>query len=524
MAVYKHGVYVTEQPTGVVAPVQSTAGLQVVIGTAPINRASDPYHCTNTPMLANTLKGATAAVGYSNDYDKYTICQSMGACFKVMGVAPVILINVLDPNKHKKDMAETTVQVNSGVATVEQKDILLDKLVVKSASTTLTAGTDYTAAFDDDGYVTIAIIPGGKAASATSLTVSGVQIDPDAVTAADIVGGVNAKGVETGMEVIRQIYPALNMTPGILLAPGWSENATVAAGLQAKTGNINGVFRAVCIVDIDSSATGATTYTEVKQQKEKQAVTSPNCYPVWLYAKVGDVVYAGSAMAAALTVATDAANGDIPYVSPSNKTLAISAACLKDGTEVLLDQEQANVVNSFGVATWLNMNGFRLWGNNTACYPGNTDPKDRWFSVRRFMSWDDNTFIQTYFQKVDDPLNKRLIEALVDSENVRGNSFVSRGISPCSPFRSLRPHCPWDPASQGHGTLPQPGPAYPGKRNGRPACGAFSCCRDAPGERSPEQKRPDPENLLPWQPCTGPRLPECCKDHFPIRLPERKAG
>ena len=41
MAVYKHGVYVTEQPTGVVAPVQSTAGLQVVIGTAPINRASD---------------------------------------------------------------------------------------------------------------------------------------------------------------------------------------------------------------------------------------------------------------------------------------------------------------------------------------------------------------------------------------------------------------------------------------------------------------------------------------------------
>lgn len=145
-------------------------------------------------------------------------------------------------------------------------------------------------------------------------------------------------------------------------------------------------------------------------------------------AKVGDVIYAGSAMAAAATVATDANNGDIPNVSPDNKPISISAACLKDGTEVLLDQEQANVVNSFGVATWLNMNGFRLWGNNTACYPGNTDPKDRWFSVRRFFCWDDNTFIQTYFQKVSDPLNKRLIEALVDSENVRGNSFVSRGI------------------------------------------------------------------------------------------------
>ena len=341
--------------------------------------------------------------------------------------------NVLDPNKHKKNLPEKTVQVNDGVAVVEEKDILLDKLTVKAEETPLAAGTDYTAAFDDNGYVNIVVIPGGAGDSATSLTVSGVQIDPTAVTPADIVGAVTAAGVESGMEVIRQIFPKLNMTPGILLAPGWSENALVSAGLQAKTSHINGVFNCVCIVDIDSSTAGATKYDDVKRQKEKQAVTSANCYAVWLYAKVGDVIYAGSAMAAAATVATDANNGDIPNVSPDNKPISISAACLKDGTEVLLDQEQANVVNSFGVATWLNMNGFRLWGNNTACYPGNTDPKDRWFSVRRFFCWDDNTFIQTYFQKVSDPLNKRLIEALVDSENVRGNSFVSRGI--CARYR-----------------------------------------------------------------------------------------
>ena len=39
-----------------------------------------------------------------------------------------------------------------------------------------------------------------------------------------------------------------------------------------------------------------------------------------------------------------------------------------------------------------------------------------------------NTFILTYFQKVDSPANKRLIEAIVDSENVRGNGFVARGV------------------------------------------------------------------------------------------------
>ena len=98
---YKHGVYVAEQGTSIVAPVTATAGLQVVIGTAPINRASDPYHCTNTPMLANTLAGATAAVGYDDDYEKYTVCQSMGASFKVVGVSPMILINVLEKSAGK---------------------------------------------------------------------------------------------------------------------------------------------------------------------------------------------------------------------------------------------------------------------------------------------------------------------------------------------------------------------------------------------------------------------------------------
>jgi hypothetical protein len=103
-------------------------------------------------------------------------------------------------------------------------------------------------------------------------------------------------------------------------------------------------------------------------------------------------------------------------------------ACLADGTEVVLDQDQANTINGYGVATFLNMNGFRLWGNNTAAYPGNTDPKDRWFSVKRFMTWAANTFILTYFQKVDSPANTRLIEAIVDSENVRGNGFVARDV------------------------------------------------------------------------------------------------
>ena len=49
-------------------------------------------------------------------------------------------------------------------APLEEKDILLDKLTVKAEETPLAAGTDYTAAFDDNGYVNIVVIPGGAGA------------------------------------------------------------------------------------------------------------------------------------------------------------------------------------------------------------------------------------------------------------------------------------------------------------------------------------------------------------------------
>lgn len=430
MANYKHGVYTSEQATSMSAPVSGSAGLQVIVGTAPVNRLKDPAAAVNVPLLVNNYKEAVEAVGYDKDFAKYTLCEAISANFSVVGTGPLVLINVLDPAKHTENLTGETVAVNSGIGLLNVTGVLLDTLNMQAdGETTLTQGTDYTAAFNDDGTVNIVLLPTGAGASATTLTVSGKKIDAGKVTAADIVGGVDGStGKETGLEVVRQVYPKLSMTPGILVAPRFSADATVAAALQAKTHEINGVFGAVCIVDIKSGAGGASKYTDVKTTKEAQAVSAASAYAVWPYAKVGDVVYSGSALAAALTAYTDAVNDDTPNVSPSNKTISISAACLPDGTEVVLDQEQANTVNSFGVATWLNMNGFRLWGNNTAAYPGNTDPKDRWFSVRRFMTWAANSFILTYFQKVDSPANKRLIEAIVDSENVRGNSFVARGV------------------------------------------------------------------------------------------------
>lgn len=204
----------------------------------------------------------------------------------------------------------------------------------------------------------------------------------------------------------------------------------VAAALQAKTGKINGNFDCNTYLDIAADSTGATVYTAVKTAKEKLGASSNHAAVFWPKGAVGEKIYCLSAMAAAETAATDAANGDVPYESPSNKDLKITATVLDDGTEVALDQEQANLLNGQGVITAINANGFKLWGNNTAAYPSTTDPKDRWLAVRRFFDWDGNNFILTYFQKVDKPGNTRLIQSIVDSQNIIGNGYVAGTTAP----------------------------------------------------------------------------------------------
>lgn len=431
----KHGVFITEEATAVTVPRESSSAVQVVIGTAPINQVDDPSAVVNVPILANSAAEAIKALGYSEDFSNYTLCQTMYATKDLYQVSPVVYINVLNPDTHKAALTEATIEVSDLQAVVETKGVLKKNLVVKVPSstqggtpTTLTVDDDYTLSFDNDGNMVITLIATGAGAAATSLLVSGYKLDPSAVTASDVIGAVNAStGAETGMEVIRQIYPKLGVVPGILLAPGWSQIATVGIALQAKAVNINGVFKAVAYIDIPTDSTnGARKYTDVNTVKNSCGFTSEYSYPLWPCAKVGDHILAMSAVAAARTAYTDAENDDVPSNSPSNKPMAITGTCLADGTEVVLDQDQGTTVNGYGVATAININGFRLWGNYTGAYPASGDAKDIWINVRRMFNWQGNNFILTYFDKVDDPMNFVLVENIVDSENIRCAAYAPK--------------------------------------------------------------------------------------------------
>lgn len=430
---YQHGVYVEENATSITAPLTADSAVQVVVGTAPINLINKPEEAVNKPILVNSFAEAQQKIGYSNSFDKFTICQSVDASFRVFNVAPLVLINVLNPEKHNIAVTGEIKDIADSQVLIEKEGILLDDdFIVKSEDevTPYTKDTDYTAEFDNNGYVLVKVVHGGKIATdeETKLTFAYKQLDPTAVTENDIVGGYEeATGKYTGLENISQIYPRLGIIPGLILCPGWSHKPTIGAAMTAKCEGINGTFKANCIKDIDTSKdNGAVVYTDTAAWKNNNSYTHKHDIVCWPKARVGNKKYYMSALVAALIAYTDAQNDGVPYVSPSNKSLRITGTLLEDGTEVFLDQVQANTLNSNGIVTAININGWKLWGNNTGIYPSSTDIKDRFIPVRRMFDWWSNTFILTYFQKVDNPLNTRLIESLVDSENIRANGFKAR--------------------------------------------------------------------------------------------------
>lgn len=425
---YQHGIYVQENPTSVVPPIVSNSGVQVVVGTAPINLAKDPLGVVNKPIIAYSWKEAIENLGYSDDWDNYTLCEVMDASFRRIGVAPVIFINVLDPEIHKTTNTETVTLTNDeGI--IETFGIVLDSVIVKDsgAVTTYDKDTDYTVAFNSDGYLVVSIIDGGLIpVETTELTVEFDKIDPSLVDQDDIIGGYDVvTGKYIGLEVISQVYPRLGIVPGLILTPGYSQIPEVASVIDVKSEVINGSFNCMNVLDIDSST--VKSYQDAPTWKNTNAYISKRSILCWPKAKIGEKAYWFSSIIAAITAYTDAQNNNVPYVSPSNKPLPITATVLADGTEVYLDQLQANFLNGAGIVTAININGWRAWGNNTAAYPSTTDPKDRFIPIRRIFDWWGNTFILTYFQKVDDPGNYRLIESVVDSENIRGNGLQARG-------------------------------------------------------------------------------------------------
>lgn len=419
MTGYQHGVYAHELPTSIKPPVKSTAGLTVIVGTAPIHLTDDPTSLVNKPMLGYTYGECVKKMGYLNDFDKYTICEAVSSHFALFAVAPLVMINVLDPEKHSK-VGNKQLNVTRNEAVLKEDGVLKSTVVIKSVDDTTTyPTTDYEVEFDDNGHLHI------FTSVANEIKVEYKKVDPTMVTAADIIGGVAQNGTLKGLELINEVFPRFREVPGIIIAPKYSTDSAVAAVMKAKASNINGLFKAVAFADISTDE--VKDYTQVPMVKNQNNLDNENLIIFWPKVSLGGKQYHMSTQVASLVNFIDASNQGYPFEEFSNKNLQMDAAVLADGTEILLSLEQANYLNGQGIVTALNwVGGWRAWGHRTSVYPTNTDPKDAFISVRRVFIYEQNQFILSFWQNVDKPGNTKLIENVVDSKNIDLNSKKAR--------------------------------------------------------------------------------------------------
>jgi phage tail sheath protein FI len=426
---FKHGVYQYELPTSLVAPRQVDSALPFVVGTAPIHLAgiSDLSKQVHYPILAMNLEDAVTKLGYSDDWEKYTLCEFMYAQFQIYNVSPSIFVNVLDPAYHKASVPMQSYPVVDKQANLGP-DVILDSVVAKATAegSPLVYGVDYTLAWNKNAMAVLNVLSG----SPTEIFVSLDVLDPSLVTVADIVGGYNSiAGRSEGLELINSVFMKFGKVPSLICAPKWSEKPEVAAVMTGKTQGISGLFPSFALTDIPSdAANGVVEYTEVTEWKRLNSYTDTHQLALWPMGVLGERRFHLSTIAAGVIAQTDAQYGDIPYASPSNHLTKMTGAVTRSGKELLLDLNQVNLLNENGICTLFNWeSGWMLWGNECGCFPSNTDPKDRFINIRRFYNWWAVKFILRWFQKVDAPMNRRLLETIEDSENIQINAYVAMG-------------------------------------------------------------------------------------------------
>ena len=417
------GIHVYEKATAVSIPVVADVGIPFVVGLAPVQTAAKPAK-PNVPVLCTSWDEAVEKLGFSYDWKKYTLCEFIYSHFQLYGCQPVIFCNVLDPAAMKKTVEAKPYEVSDHKA-VLPFDTINDKTLVVTIpgaegaeATTLKADEDYTVLYDENkGTCIVELLEDGGAYTAAAITVASTEVAPENVEMVDIVSGLG---------VIDACMSMVGIIPDLICAPGYSHLSTVAAIMATKAEGINGLFRAKALVDVDCSAEGVTEYSALTPWKNKNNMVDPNQILCWPQVKLGEYQFHMSTQLAGLMAKVDTDNAGIPYESPSNKCYKMDCCCLEDGTEVNLTFEQSNIIAGYGIVTALNFMsmGWTARNNYTACYPANTDVKDQFIPVSRMFDFVGNTLIRTFWSKLDKPMNRRLIDNILDTCNIWLNGLV----------------------------------------------------------------------------------------------------
>nr|WP_300838894.1 hypothetical protein [uncultured Acetatifactor sp.] len=418
---YEHGIS-SSRNADVSTDVQQASRAQVAVGTAPVNLLDDPASAVNVPILVKGRSEVKQYLGACTDYGNYTLMQTMLASTRT-GIAPVVMINVLDPGnqRHITAVAGEEYELTKGSTTVPVAGILLSSLVVSSGEKQGEADVDYVAAFDENGHVSVAVTGDGAFSGASALTIAYTKLNPEGVKTEDVIGGVTENGIRTGIELVDEVYSRFQLIPEIISAPKFSKEPAVAAALEAKAELAGDLTNAIAVVDVESETT--TNPADVKDAKGKLG-----CFTRWAVLCWPKVILAGSEIYASAVVAAmlqriAVSNGGVP-ASPDNKDVPIDGVVVEGGTELHLTKKQVNnYLNAHGVLSFAYLGGWKCWGNNTAAYPDRKEPNERFIKCVMVGNYLENRFKTEYLSAIGSDGSYKLMDSIVSNFNTALNAL-----------------------------------------------------------------------------------------------------
>lgn len=396
MSDYEHGAESKELKSSVLVVNATSAGIAYVVGTAPINTV-DPTNVNIIQRITNEDE-ANEIFGFDKDYATYSLCEATDIFFTKYKVAPVYMLNVLNPEKHKKSAApESVTQINrQGI--LSTKGTIASSVGIKVATVAKEINVDYTLAFNSDNLLVVTTLETGTIKANDILDVTYDILDPSKVKVDDIVSGIKQ---------VTDIYLEHNEVISSLTAPRWSHETEVINALLAEAKSLSEQYTANALIDLDTSK--IKVYSDAVGVKAKAGIIDPLINLCLGDVYIDDKQYTHSLYLAALKQYIAADNDNVPNQNPSNKIyLGINGYYL-NGKKLLLTKKQAEYLNGNGIIVCRNLNGWRCWGNRTACYPGNTDPKDFDIAIRDMGNWLLNNIIILTEQSVDGQMDRAWI-------------------------------------------------------------------------------------------------------------------
>ena len=434
---YLHGVYANRGETYAANAVQA-GRFPCYVGTAPVHlvRGYAEKNLVNAPVKLTQLSQAQGAIGYSDDWDAFTLCEPLSVHFNNVlgGVGPIYVINVLDPAKHKKN-SQTTQQLTFVNKRAEflSDTIVLDSLAIGDKA----EGEDYALDYD---YASGKVIVRDLKGDMTTASCTFDEVDASMVEDSDIIGGKTASGEYSGIGSLDLIGIKDFVHPSYLAAPGWSHIPAVRNALIVAAQSINSKFRAFVYTDIPVKGEdgGVDTIEEATAWKASHDYQHENECVNWPKGiDNAGKVYHLSTLRLWRQQMTDYSHDSIPFETASNKEAPVMAQYFGEGSKNAgFDEAMANELNAKGICTICPRgNMIVFWGGHTSAYSygATTDAVPIFDTNSMMIQHLSNRFILEFAPDIDKPMTLQKRDEILNREQNYLNSLVTVGALIGSP-------------------------------------------------------------------------------------------